>query len=501
MKNEEYILGFDMGTSGLKCVAVDTRSGKRYSVYAEWPLLTPQQGFAEFDCDELWRHIVGSVRELRDRHGVDLSLIKAIGFCALCPGLIAMDEKGKELSRCIIFMDARSGEENAYIQSTIPFEQSFPIIANRIMSGATSVTSILWIKNHMPKVYENTKYFVHLPTWAGYKLTGKIRMDLSNAAGTGLFDIHAQQWSKTMADAAGIDIGKLPPLGEGIELLGGVNNEELIALGIRPGTAVSCGAGDTVCALLALGIDEGTAMLSLGTSHVIYGVCDKERFNTSLMARSFVCRDKWAEGGAMSNPGAMLRWFRDQFCQDLVGRENNCGKTAYQLIDEEAAAVSPGAGGIICLPYINGERSPVYDSNARAVFSGINLNTTRGHLARAIMEGAGYGIRQLLDLLDENHDQPIQKVYVVGGGSKSDFLVQIMADITGRKLVVCNLSDAGAIGAAMTGAIAAGLMFLGDKLPVETGYKKFTANPKNEAVYDAAYAKFLQIYPSVKQLF
>lgn len=501
MENKKYLLGFDMGTSGLKCVALDPVSGERHSVYSEWTLLTPQQGYAEFDCDELWYHIVKCIRALKTEHGLDLSLIRAIGFCALCPGLVALAEDGRELSRCIIFMDARSGEENAFIQERIPFEQSFPIISNRIMSGATSITSILWIKNHMPEVYEKTKYFVHLPSWAGYKLTGKVRMDLSNAAGTGLYNVHKQQWSATMADAAGIDIEKMPSLAGATEPLSTVVNQELLELGIKPDTIVSCGAGDTVCALLALGIEEGTAMLSLGTSHVLYAVCNQDRFNPALMARSYVYRDTWAEGGAMSNPGAMLRWFRDGFCKDLSALGKSCGKSAYQLIDEEAATVEPGSGGVICLPYINGERSPVYDSSARAVFSGVNLNTERGHISRAIMEGAGYGIRQILELLDQGHDEPIKEVHVVGGGSKSDFLVQIMADITGRRLVVRDLPDAGALGAAMTAAMAAGILAPGDKLPIEVSRKEFIANEENKAVYDSAYKKYLQLYPSMKHLF
>lgn len=503
MKNEKtnIILGFDIGTSGLKCIAYELDSGCTYSVYSEWKLLTTEEGFVEFDCDDLWNTIVQSIARLSLDHGISLNRIAAIGFCALCPGLIAIDANGKEISRCIIFMDSRSSEEANNINSVIPFEKSHPIVANRIMSGATSVTTMMWLKRHVPDAYQKTAKFLHLPSWAGYKLTGQIRMDLSNAAGTGLYDIHNQCWSVEMTKAAQLDMEKLPPLAEGVELLGGVNNSELIAMGIRPGTPVSCGAGDTVSALLALSISPHQAMLSLGTSHVLYAVVDRDRFDPMLLGRSFVFKDTWAIGGAMSNPGLMLRWFRDNFCQDIARSSKKSGCDAYNLINEDAARSIPGAGGLICLPYITGERSPVYDSNVRAVFLGVNLNTTRADFARSIMESSGLGIRQLLEILEKTMGETIESITVTGGGSQSKILLQIIADITGRTINVSRLPDVGAMGAALTGAIAAGLLHR-DSLPkFDIEEKQVVPNLALGDIYNHCYDRYTKIYPSVKDLF
>lgn len=499
---KNIVLGFDIGTSGLKCLAYDTQNGRvRCSLYSEWKLSSPKTGYAEFGCDMIWEHIIECILRLRADFGVSGEHIASIGFCALCPGLIALDKNGNEISPCIIFMDARSGTETAHINSVVSSEESFPIIGNRIMSGATSITTILWIKNKLPELYERTKYFTHLPGWAGYKLTGRLRMDLSNASGTGLYDVHAHSWSETMASAVGIDIKKLPPLAESVELLGGVKNDELIALGISPGTPVSCGAGDTVSALLAMGIDPHRAMLSLGTSHVLYTVSDKDSFSPMLMARSFVCKNTWAVGGAMSNPGAMLRWFRDKFCPDLIERSKGSGRNVYELIDEEAAASAPGAGGVLCLPYINGERSPVYDSDARGVFTGINLNTCRADISRAIMEGAAYGIRQLLETLEKTMAGRIDTISVTGGGSRSDFLVQLMADVTQRRMEINSMPDIGALGAAITGAVSAKILSR-DKIPDFSGSRRtLLPNPALKGLYDQGYQKYIQLYPALKHLF
>ena len=232
MSNKKVSVGFDIGTSGVKCVAFDHCSGQTNSVYLEYPLLTPHPGYAEFDCNTIWQRILHSFILLRNKYGIEGSNIVSIGFCALCPGLIALGDDGCELGNCIIFMDARSGKQTEFINKTLPFDKSFEIVGNRIMSGATSITTIMWLKENRPDIYEKTKYFVHLPAWAGYKCTGEVRMDLSNASGTGLYDVHEQNWSRQISDTFAIDPAKLPPLAEAVDLLGGVTNAELTKDGL-----------------------------------------------------------------------------------------------------------------------------------------------------------------------------------------------------------------------------------------------------------------------------
>lgn len=491
-----------MGTSGVKCIALDPISGQYHTVYTQWDLSSPIHGHAEFDCNELWKSIVDSVRKLRDEKGVDLSLVASIGFCALCPGLIPLDENGRELYNCIIFMDARSGKETEEINSRISSKESFDIIANRIMSGATSVTSMLWLKNNCREIYEKTAAFVHLPGWAGYKLTGNLCMDLSNAAGTGLYDIHRQCWSEKMAKAAGVDLKKLPKLTQGADLLGGVQCKDFIELGIPADTPVSCGAGDTVCALLALfGRKSGGTMLMLGTSNVLFTISDNDSFSDKLQGRSFVFGDQWALGGAMSGPGAMQKWFKNKFCVDFIKLEEETGISAYSVIDAEAAATPPGADGLICLPYINGERSPVYDSSARAVLLGVNLNTTRGHVARAITEGAAYGIRQFIDLLGECTGSKPKELSVLGGGSRSDFVVQTMANVTGCVMKTFDNPDLGALGAAITGGLAGGVIEDDYTAPCIVTLKTFTPDSSLSDVYKRGFKRYCKIYPAVKDIF
>ncbi|MBR1455827.1 MAG: hypothetical protein IJ594_01540 [Oscillospiraceae bacterium] len=500
-KAKSLLLGFDMGTSGVKGVVLEPVTGEKQVVYVPWRLLTPRPGYAEFACDELWAAILECVRRLRDERGVALSQVSAIGFCALCPGLIALGADGRELSNCIIFMDARSAEDAAYIYSRISREESYRILGNVIMSGATSVTSMRWFKRNHPELYAKTAFFVHMPSWAGYKLTGEVRMDLANAAGTGLYDIHGQCWSDRLIRAAEIQADKLPELAQGVDLLGRVMRGEFTQLGIPEGTPVSCGAGDTVCALLALfGKQKDRAMLMLGTSNVLFSLTDSDRFSPEFQARSFVFRDYYAQGASMSGPGAMTRWFRNEFCQDLLARESE-GYDAYALMDAEAERTPPGAEGLICLPYINGERSPVFDSDARAVLVGVNLKTTRGHIARAITEGAAYGIRQFAELMRNNTGVPMNEMSVLGGGSKSSFVVQTMADVTGCRMKTYDDPDLGAVGAALTGGIAAGVIPSTYTLPQNRIARLYEPREELADLYYAGFARYQKLYPSVKELF
>lgn len=495
-----YLIGLDMGTSGMKCVAVNPETGKSKSIYAEWNLTRPEPGYVELDCGTVWRSFLSCVRQLEAVHGIHPRQILSIGACALCPGLIALDQQGTPLTHAIIFMDSRSEAEAAELEKAVGFERFYEITANRIMAGACSMTTMVWLKRWKPELYGRTRYFAHLPTWLGMKLTGKISMDHSNAAGTGLYDIHKQVWSPEMAELAGIASDKLPPLAQGFDLLGGLINDELVEMGMRRGLPVAVGAGDTVCTALGLGLrNHGDAFISFGTSSVITAITDMDRFDSRIANRS-ICENRWLLAGAMSGTGASLKWFRDAFCSDLKEQEQRTGKKAFQVIDEIAEQAGATAGGLLFLPYINGERSPVFDPMARSVALGISLGTTRGHFSRAILESAAYGLRQLLEIQESLLDVRIDHIPVAGGGSKSAVWMQIIADVLGRTIHTADTAEAGALGAALLGGIAGNLV-TPDYTPQKAAYKTFCPNPALYEEYIKQYTRFLKLYPAVKGFF
>ncbi len=492
-----YMLGLDMGASGLKCVACQPETGSAVSVYTEWRLELPAPGYVELPCDAVWDALRASLRRLREEHGISGDRILSIGACALCPGLIALDASGKPLTNAIIFMDGRSVAEAAEAGRILGGQRVFDRTANRLMAGASSLPTMLWIRNHLPEVFTKTRYFAHLPTWLGLRMTGELRMDYANAAGTGVFDIHTLRWAEDFCEEAGIPVSLLPPLGQGVDLLGGLVNEEIISLGVPKGTPVAVGSGDTASTALAFGAyTHGKCFLSLGTSAVMTAAVETDSFDDRLTSRAHVFRNVWITNGAMSCGGACLAWARQALCPDLAE-----GGDAFAAMESLAATVAPGAGGLLFLPYLNGERSPVFDAEAKGVFFGIGLKTSRPELIRAVMEGVGYGLRQLMEIIESGTGTRLDEFSVAGGGGKSRLWLQIMADILGRALHVSDIRDAGAVGAAMLGGIASGIITREFRVHPDRERRRYVPNPENTQAYAEAYGRFVRLYPAVRNVY
>ncbi len=240
-------------------------------------------------------------------------------------------------------------------------EKLFEITANTAMAGAMSGTSMLWIKRNLPEVYEKTKYFGHVNTLLAQRMSGNFAIDYSNASYTDLFETTGGfQWSEVLCEKIGIDMEKLPPLHASTDVVGGLIHPDLIRMGIPRDTPVIIGGGDTACATLAAGVTKaGQVCESVGTTNVLTICVDQPKFDKGFINRCHVVEGTWIYQGALSHTGASYQWFRDNFCQDLVDRAVGTDKTAFQFMNEEADMAEPGSGGLVFLPYMLGERSPI----------------------------------------------------------------------------------------------------------------------------------------------
>ena len=503
---EKYLLGLDVGTSSLKTAIIDengnlvSKSTRGYEPMSLYP------GWQEISAESIWAAVMWNVKNMINEDGVDPSRIAGIGISCLCPGLVALGADGEVLHDPIIYSDRRSVEEAETIKQAVGEEYLFFITANRCMSGAMSGTSMLWIKNHCPDIYEKTRYFGHINTMLGVKLTGKFAIDRSNASYTSMFETRGSlEWSRELADKIGIDFEKLPPLMYSDEVLGGLCNEDFIALGIPAGTPVVIGGGDTACASLAAGIvKNGDVCESVGTTNVLTICVDQPNFSPSNINRCHVVRGTWIYQGAMSHAGGSLRWFRDEFCQDLIKAGAELGESEYDLMTKAASLSAPGANGVVFLPYMMGERSPIWDSDARGVFFGMSLNTTRRDLIRAILEAAGYGTRQLKEIAEDLTGLQIKRFSSLGGGAKSEVWSQIKADVIGVDIDVLDMNDMAPVGAALLAGVGAGIYK--DAVEASTHiekklYRKVVSDPANAAVYEKRYKAYTQLYPRVKDLY
>lgn len=501
-----YLLGVDVGTTSVKVAVIDENAKVLGISKSSYRLITPNPNYQQIDTEDMWKAFIKCVQLIEEGKGIDLSEITGIGISSLCPGLTAFGEDGEILVDPILYSDRRSTEEAELILEAVGRDELFEITANTAMAGATSGTSMLWIKRNLPDIYKKTKYFGHVNTLMAYRMTGNYAIDYSNASYSNFFETTGGfKWSKEICEKVGIDIEKLPPLLHSTDVVGTLKDQELMALGLPEGIPVVIGGGDTACASLAVGVTRaGDVCESVGTTNVLTICVDKPKFDRSFINRCHVVEGTWIYQGAMSHTGSSYQWFKDEFCQDLQVESLYTHQDVFVRMNEEAKKARPGCDGLVFLPYMLGERSPVWDPYARGIFFGVSLQTKRRDFNRAIMEGCGYGLRQLAEIAERVTGERITELVAIGGGAKSEVWAQIKADIMGADIHVLDLNDMAPIGAALLAGVGAGVFKdvyeASDKVEKKI-CRTVKASHEHDRVYEQGYQVYTQLYPNVKDLY
>lgn len=502
----KYLLGVDVGTTSLKVAVIDKNAKLLGIASSKYRLITPDQCSVQIDAESMWTAFVTCIRLLRDGKGIDLSGLAGISISSLCPGLVGMGADGEVLVDPIIYSDRRSTEEAEFILRAVGRERLFEITANSSMAGAFSGSSMLWIKNHLPEEYSRVRYFGHLNTFLAHRMTGKFGIDYSNASYTNLFETSGgKKWSEEICGKVGIDMEKLPELHDSTDVMGGLLNRELLSMGIPEGIPVAIGGADTPCATLAAGVTgNGDVCESVGTTNVLTVCVDKPIFDRGFINRCHVVPGTWIYQGAMSFTGAANEWFLNEFYHELILANASDKGNAFRMMNQEAAKAEPGCGGVVFLPYMLGERSPIWDPYARGVFFGISLKTERRDMNRAVLEGCGYGLRQLAEIAERITGNRIQEFCSIGGGAKSEIWAQIKADITGKDIKILDMCDMAPVGAALIAGVGAGV-FKDIHEASERVEKKICrivkASHSNDEIYERRYQVYKSLYPVLKDTF
>ena len=507
---ESYLLGWDIGTSNIKAVLLSEGGLLRGNAAVPQEIRSPEPGYAELDPEEIWTKLLRVTDLLLEQTGVLSRTISAVGVSSLCPGLILLDRNMEPLHPAVIVLDRRSCTEAEELNRLPAGDAIREAGKNRIAAGANSLPWLLWFRRNRPEIWERMAVFGFLTSWLGYRLTGKFGLDYSGASFTGLFETGGQRiWRKDLALETGIDPAVLPDLMPSGAELGRLKNRDLLGRGFSQGTIVAAGGADTACSALTLGVfDRGDRFLSLGTSGVLCGATDAPVFDDRCMNRCHVAGSGWLMNGAMSNTGLSVRWL-----QSILKGENNPGEdaenhrlkdlTAPGFSDRLLEGTSPGAGGLVFLPYLTGERTPVWDMTARGAFFGLHAGTTGGDLLRAVLESAGFGLRQILEII-EPLTGVSEQLTVIGGGSVNHLWLQILAEITGKRMVQRECPEAAAAGAALLAGLAAGVYrnereasrVIGKKT-VREAVPEDPGNP----VYEKNFAVYRELYPALRPLF
>lgn len=498
-------LGIDVGSGSVKMAVADANGAVVAFDQESHAPRSPHPGWVEFDPESIWSLIVVLARRLGTTYPTEFAAVRGIGLSVLCPGLVAMDHSGEPLSGAITFSDNRSASEAAELASALSPVDLFHVSGNRLMPGACSVTSMLWIRRHLPDAYARTACFGHLNSFLGKRMTGEFGIDPSNASYTGLFDTAAGNWSAETARTLDFDLSVLPRIVASHKPVGLLRNDELLLAGLPRGIAVAMGGGDTACSALAVGaVSNGDLFESVGTTNVITLCSSEPGFDQRFMNRCHVVPDRWLYHGATSSTGAALVWLRDVILEASAEEE-------FAQLLQRAAEVGPDEPVPLFLPYLTGERTPVWDPHAAGVLFGLCLETRREHLLRAVLEGCGFAVRQILSIVEEIAGQTVDCVLSIGGGAKIAEWTQIKADITGRPHAVLQMNNAAVVGAALLAAAAAGVWSAAELTAASEQrllnrdesavWRRFTPDPAWNSVYRRRFEIYRELYPALQPLF
>jgi xylulokinase len=459
--SEDVLVGLDVGTTGVKAIAISQDGRVLASTSEEYPLSTPHPGWAEQDPEDWWRAAQACLARLPQG---------PVGLSGQMHGLVVLDADDRVLRPAILWNDQRTAAECAEIEERVGLDRLIELTGNRALTGFTA-PKLLWLRRHEPETYTRIRHVLLPKDYVRLRLTGEHAIDAADASGTLLFDVAGRRWSEEVCAALDIPLEWLPPAHESTEI---------------------AGAGDQAAAALGVGIvAPGPVSVVLGTSGVVFAALPAYAHDARARLHVFchAVPDTWHAMGVMLSAAGSFAWLRQ-----VVGAE-------YGALDAEAARWEPGAEGLLFAPYLAGERTPHPDADARGAFTGLSLRHDRGALARATLEGVAYGLRDSLELLRGLGAQP-EVGRVSGGGARSDLWLRIVASVLGLPLERTESEEGSAFGAALLAGVRAGVFAdAADAVARCVRVReRIEPDPDWSAAYERGYQRFRLLYPTLKPL-
>ena len=496
-----YVIGIDLGTSGTKTVLFDEQGGIIASALVEYPMAQPQNGWAEQEPSDWWNASVTTIREVIEKGGVNAEDIVSLGISGQMHGLVMLDEKNEVIRPSIIWCDQRTAKECEEIEARVGKERLIEITANPALTGFTA-SKILWVRNNEPENYAKCAHILLPKDYVRFMLTGEYATEVSDASGMQLLDIGARAWSDEVLEKLGIDKKLLGKVYESPEITGYITEEAAALTGLKKGTIVVGGAGDNAAAAIGTGtVNDGDAFTTIGTSGVVFAHTKEMSIDPKGRVHTFCCAvpGEWHVMGVTQGAGLSLKWFRDNFCADIIANAKANGENPYKVMDDMAEEAGISARKLLFLPYLMGERTPHLDPNARGAFFGLSAIHDRGDMIRAIMEGVSYSLKDCLTVLEEMGVRP-EHMLACGGGGTSALWRQMLADIYGMNVSTVDSKEAPALGVAILAMVGAGIYA---SVP-EACEKILRLNtttaptPENSERYEKVYALYRALYPHLK---
>ena len=504
------LLGIDLGTTGVKVALFAADDGRTLSsAFIDYPLMHPQIGWAEQNPEDWWQATVTAIRTCMVggvRNNVQPEDVRGIGLSGQMHGVVLLDEENRVLRPSIIWADQRSEAQCLWITERVGAARLLELVSNPALPGFTA-PKLLWIRDNEPEIYARARKMLLPKDYIRYRLTGKLAIEISDAAGTCLLDVKHGRWSREVLEALEIDPELLPPVVAADKVAGTITEEVAALTDLLPGVPVAGGGADNACAAVGNGVVRpGLALVSIGTSGVVLAYASTPQVDMSgpvprVHTFNHAVPQAWYLMGVTQGAGLSLRWVRDNIGLPERALERWTGLDAYELLTKEAESIPAGSDGLLFLPYLQGERTPHLDPYARGGWIGLTASHDRRHLIRSVLEGVAFSLKDCSTII-QGQGLPIEQVRVTGGGAKSPLWRQIIADVLGVELVTTNATEGPAFGAALLAGVASGLypsVLQACEATVRV-MERTGSRPEVERVYAQAYETYKALYPALKPL-
>lgn len=497
----KYLLAHDIGTSGNKASLFSIDGKLIKSTVSDYSVNYGYGGCAEQNPQDWWNAVCRSTQEVVA--DIDPKDVAAVSFSAQMQCCLVVDKEGTVLRPAIIWADHRAEPQAKRLLEALGDTYSYQLLGHRI-SPSYSIEKLMWIKDNEPDIYNRTYKMLQVKDYIIYRMTGKFVTDYSDASGTNALDLENLTWSQEILSLSGIDSDKLPELHYSTDVIGSLNSDAALELGLTTETKVVCGGGDGPCSALGAGcIHNNEMFLTFGTSAWIGGTTEKKFLDKDqiLFCFAHVIPGKYMPCGTMQSAGSSYSYIRNTFCQDIIQEARVEGISSWDKMNTLAENSPAGARGLLFLPYLTGERSPRWNPDASASFVGIRMYHKREDYIRAALEGVAMNLDLILSSYRKYMD--IHKMILTGGGAKGDVITHILSDILETELIrPSHVEEATSIAAAVIAGIGCGI------------YKDFNAIDKflqfgspilpdhqNTESYDKQKQMFENVYQALKPLY
>lgn len=489
---KKQLLGIDIGTSACKVAVFDEDGCVLAQSNQSYPVYYPQKGWAEQDADEWWRAICCGIREVLEGEGVAAENICGIGVDGQSWSAIPVDREGNALARTPIWMDTRARDICKRVKEQIGEERIFGVAGNDFLPSY-STPKMLWFKENRPEVFQKTWKFLQSNSYIVLKLTGVMSQEYSQGYGVHFFDMERLTYDEGLAQELGLSVDMIPELFACDQVVGTVTKEAAALTGLRMGTPVVAGGLDAACGTLGAGVYQAGQTQEQGGQAGGMSICtDRALAHKKLILSPHVVPGFWLLQGGSVGGGGALKWFRQEF-----GREQS-----FDELTAEAEKIPAGSEGVTFLPYMAGERSPIWNPDAKGVFYGLSFDKTRGHMIRAVLEGVAFSLEHNMRTAAETGVE-VQVLNAMGGAANSKLWTQIKADVTGKRIQVPASDTATTLGAVLLAGVGCGVYDGYEQAVKRTIHTVRIHEPDMEKheVYKKSMECYLQLYDDLKETF